>query len=79
VGVGADAVADLGRMCVLIDIGGVDPADDLVSFPGQHHEIEPRSVAARLVDSVSQPPVHIRWIFGCFYQRGRQRKPLAAL
>jgi hypothetical protein len=31
------------------------------------------------VHGVSQPPVHIRWVLGCFHQRGRQRKPLAAL
>lgn len=50
-----------------------------IIFPGEHHEIEPGPVAARLVHSVSQPPAHIRWILGRFHQRCRQRKPLAAL
>jgi hypothetical protein len=71
VGVRADAVADLGRACVRIDIGEVDPADDPVSFAGEHHEIEAGSVAARPVHGISQPPVHIRWMPGCFHQRGR--------
>ena len=38
-GVRADAVAYLGRACVPIDIGEVDPANDLVIFPSEHHEV----------------------------------------
>jgi hypothetical protein len=53
------------------DIGEVDPADDPVSFPGEHHEIEAGPVAARLMHSISQPPVHIRWMLGCLHQCGR--------
>jgi Domain of unknown function (DUF222)/HNH endonuclease len=83
-GVRADAVANLGRACVPIDIGEVDPADDLVIFPGEHHEVQPCSLAARLVHSASQPPVQVGWIPGVArsygsYQSRRQRKPLPAL
>ena len=78
-GARADAVADLGATRVPIDIGEVYPAGDPVVVPGEHHEVQPGSLTARLVHGVSQPPVHVRRVLARFHERGRQREPLPAL
>ena len=80
-GARADAIADLGATRVPVDVGEVYPAAayDPVFVPGEHHEVQPGSLTARLVDGVSQPPVHVRWVLARFHERGRQRKPLSGL
>jgi hypothetical protein len=78
-GARADAVADLGATRVPVDIGEVYSAGDPGIVPGEHHEVQPGSLTARLVHSVSQPPVHVRWVLARLHECGRQRKPLSVL